>query len=142
MLEIVNEVVLQGLLEDWREMGSPHRAREQDPCHHRVAHGAEDPRVEDRQDEAPPEVRPGNSQKQRHRRSERDQWRGEQGQHHVLDHVRGEEGVVVQRDRRLEGHLDDCQAPQEGDRSCERDRGRRVEPVDPPNRPDPAERGP
>jgi hypothetical protein len=67
VLQVVQPGVLERRVEQRREVGAPHHPGEQQPGDDRVGQPANDPRVEDRQEVAPPDVRPGGAQGERHR---------------------------------------------------------------------------
>ncbi len=140
MLEVVGQPVLQGEIEQRREMGRPHDPGEDQPRHDRVGEHPERPRMEDREQPAPADPRRRHAECQRDRRPQRDERRGDQREQDVLDHVDREEGGVVALDPGLERDRDRGQAAEEGDRPDARHPVRRMRGVDPADGDDPRER--
>ncbi len=135
MLEVVQPGVLEGGVEERREVGPPHDAREEEPGDERMAEESHDARVEDGQDPFPPDLRRRDAQHQGDRRGENDGWRRKEDQDHVLDHVDREQGRVVALDARLERDRDRRESQQEEDRPVPGHGARRVRGVDPPDGP-------
>ena len=141
MLHVVDERVLERRVEQRREVTDPHRGREQEPGDDGEREEAQDAGMEHRQDPPLPGRWRRDTQHQRHGCGQRDQRCGNQRQQDVLDHVDREQSRVVLVDPGQEGEGDREHAAGEGHASAAWHGVRRVQCIDPPDRPGPPREG-
>ena len=137
VLDVVEERVLEGGIEQWREVCGPQHDREHEGSDQRVRQEPHDPRMEHRQHPPMARLRRRDPQDQRHRRGQRDERGSHEHQQDVLDHVDGEERRVVALDPGHEGEGDGDHRTDHRRGAPARHRVRRMGGVDGADRPPP-----
>ena len=136
MLEVVDQRVLEGRIEQRRHVAAPHDGREEEPGHERMGDHLDDPRAEHGEDPAVANFGRCHAQQEGDRGGQHEAGAGPEDDERVLDHVDGEELGVVALDPGEQGDGEAGQADEPEDGPVARAPGcRGWARVDPPDGP-------